>query len=66
VTPGWGRQRLSQEETQMAVYAYGPGLDLDQDLAAEYQDSRAGGWDRILQEIQAERARVLARARSMP
>lgn len=66
VTPAWGRQRLAQEETQMAVYAFGPGLDLDQDLAAEYQDARAGGWERILQEIQAERARILARARSMP
>lgn len=66
VTPGWGRQRLSQEETQMAVYAFEPGLDLDQDLAAEYQDARAGGWERMLQEIQAERARIRARSRSMP
>ncbi|MDX1567045.1 MAG: hypothetical protein R3223_04540 [Longimicrobiales bacterium] len=66
VTPGWGRQRLAQEETQMAIYAYDSELDLDQDLVAEYQDVRAGGWERILQEVQAERARILARARSMP
>ncbi len=63
VTPGWGRQRLAQEGTQMAVYAFGPGLDLDQDLVAVYQDARAGGWERILQEIQSERARILARSR---
>ncbi|MFP3948637.1 MAG: hypothetical protein ACLFWG_07890, partial [Longimicrobiales bacterium] len=66
VTPGWGRQRLAQEETQMAVYAYDSGLDLEQDLVAEYQDVSAGGWERILQDVQAERARILARARSMP
>lgn len=66
VTPGWGRQRLAQEETQMAIYAFGPGLDLNQELTAEYQDARVGGWERILQRIQAERSRILARARSMP
>jgi len=65
VTPGWGRQRLAQEGTQMAVYAFDSGIDLEQDLVAQYQDERAGGWERILQEIQAERARILARARSM-
>lgn len=64
VTPGWGAQRLAQEETQMAIYAYDPGLDLEQELTVEYQDVRRGGWERILQVVQAERARVLARARS--
>lgn len=66
VTPRWGVQRLSQEETQMAVYAYDAGIDLEQELSVEYQDVRRGGWDRILQVIQAERARVRARARSDP
>ncbi len=64
VTPAWGVQRLSQEDTEMAVYAYGPGIDLEQEMAVEYRDSRRGGWDRILQTLQAERARVRARARS--
>ena len=64
VTPGWGAQRLTQEETQMALYAYDPGVDLDQEMIVEYQDARRGGWERILQVLQAERARVLARARS--
>lgn len=64
VTPGWGTQRLDQEETQMAVFAYGRGIDLDQELAVEYRGDRGGGWDGILRSIQAERARVLARERS--
>lgn len=64
VTPGWGTQRLAQEETQMAVYAFDRGLDLEQELSVQYQEVRQGGWERILQRIQAERARVRARARS--
>lgn len=66
VTPGWGIQRLAQEETQMAIYAFDPEIDLEQELAVEYQDARRGGWDRILQTLQSERARVRARARSDP
>lgn len=64
VTPGWGTQRLEQEETHMAVFAYERGIDLDQELAVEYRGDRGGGWDGILRSIQAERARVLARERS--
>ncbi len=63
VTPGWGVQRLGQEETQMAVYAFDPDIDLTVDLAVEYQDARNSGvWERILSVIQAERAKVRARA----
>lgn len=64
VTPGWGTQRLSQERMQMAVYAFPPEIDLDQELEVEYQGVRRGGWDRILRVIEAERARVRARSRS--
>lgn len=63
VTPGWGVQRLSQEETQMAIYAYDPALDLGQEVAVEYREARRGGWDQILSILEAERARVLARSR---
>lgn len=64
VTPGWGLQRLTQEVTQMAIYAFEPSLDLEQEIQVEYLDARSGGWNRILRDIQAERGRVLARARS--
>lgn len=63
VTPGWGTQRLAQEETRMAVYAYEP-VDLEQDLAVEYQGVRQAGWQQILSALEAERARALARSRS--
>ena len=62
VTAGWGTQRLGQQETQMAVYAFSPGIDLELDLEVEYRETRNAGWERILSVIHAERAKVRARA----
>lgn len=63
VTPGWGGQRLGQEETQLAVYAFDPSLDLEIDLAVDYQGMQNAGWTAILSTLRAERARVRARVR---
>ncbi len=62
VTPGWESQRLEQEELEMALYAFDPDLDLTSDLQVEYDRETAGGWDGILNRLDAERARVRARA----
>jgi hypothetical protein len=62
VTPGWGSQRLGQQETQMAIYAFDRGIDLEVDLAVEYGMERNAGWEHILPVIHAERAKVRARA----
>ena len=64
VTPGWGLQRLEQQETQIAVYAFSPSIDLELDLEVEYRETRNAGWERILSIIHAERAKVRARAGS--
>jgi len=61
VTGGWGTQRLRQQETQMAVYAF-PELDLSLALTAVYGDARTEEWERILRTMEVERARVRARA----
>lgn len=63
VTPGWGGQRLAQEESQIAVYAFDGGIDLEIDLAADYQGRENSGWATILSTLRAERTRVRARAR---
>jgi len=64
VTPGWGIQRLGQQQTEMAVYAFEPGIDLERDLTVEYRQFRNATWEeRILPVLQAELARVRARAR---
>ena len=62
VTPGWNRRRLNQQETQMAIYAFDTGIDLDVDLMVQYQATRSSTWDAIIPILEAERSRVRARA----
>ena len=67
VTPSWGTQRLGQQETQMAVYAYDGGMDLETDLVVEYQDLRNEIWrDQIVPLLRAELAKARARAGGGP
>ena len=63
ITPGWGGQRLGQEESQMAVYAFDEAIDLEIDLAADYQGRENSGWAIIQSTLRAELARVRARSR---
>jgi hypothetical protein len=63
VTPSWGTQRLAQQETRMAVYAFGGDVDLERDLVVEYEGMRNAAWrERIVPRLQAELAKVKARA----
>ena len=64
ITPGWGGQRLRQEETQIAVYAFDVGIDLEIALMVEYEGASDTSWDSILRELELERARVRGRIRS--
>jgi hypothetical protein len=63
VSPGFGEQRLRQEEPQIGVYAYAPEIDLEIDLAVEFEGIENAGWTAILTHIREERGRVRARAR---
>lgn len=61
ITP-WGTQRLAQQETRMAVYAFDGDVDLATDLVVEYQTLRNNSWrERILPLLDAERAKARAR-----
>ena len=63
VTPSWGTQRLQQQETRMAVYAFDAGMDLETDLVVEYQGLRNEIWrDGIVPLLKAEEAKVRARS----
>jgi len=61
ITPGWGGQRLRQEETQIAIYTFDPGIHLEITMTVEYEGVRDTSWDRILNRLESERARVRAR-----
>jgi hypothetical protein len=62
VTSGFGRQRLQQQETQSAVYAFDGALNYELPIAVRYRTSEAGDWLSILQRLERERSRVRARA----
>jgi hypothetical protein len=62
ITPGWGAERLQQQETQMAVYAFEGPLDLRQPLRVRYDMEESDGWSRIVPRLDVERSRVQARA----
>ena len=61
VTPGWGQRRLSQRVTEMAVYAFDPGVDLESSLVVAYGLVESAAWNGILPRVQAERARARTR-----
>ena len=62
LSPSWGKQRLNQQETHMAIYAFAGGIDLQTDLAVEYQELRNDAWqDRILPLLRAEAVKARAR-----
>lgn len=63
VTPGFGAHRLLQEETQIAVYAFRPSIDLGVPMRVGYGPASSDAWEQILTLLEAERARVLARTK---
>lgn len=64
MTAEWGAQRLDQQDTQSAVYAFDGQAGLTSDLVVEYAGARTDEWLRILTALQAERGRVRVRARA--
>ena len=62
VTPGWGSERLEQEEPQLAIYAFTGDVDLEQPLAVGYGLEASAGWDEILRRLESERPRARTRA----
>jgi hypothetical protein len=63
LTSGWGQQRLAQQETQTAVYAYEGPLEYDQALTVRYGQSQSDEWRQIIVRLETERSKVLARVR---
>jgi hypothetical protein len=62
LTPGFGRQRLSQRERQAALFVFDPQVDVNQPLTVQFQTARSGDWTLALSRIERERALVRSRA----
>jgi hypothetical protein len=63
VSSGWGRQRLAQQETQMAVYVFEGPVEYDQSITVRYGTVESDEWRQIIPRLEAERNRVLTRSR---
>jgi hypothetical protein len=62
LSSGFGEQRLTQRETQSAIYLFDDAIDLDQPLTVTFQSARNEDWEQILTRVERERALVRARA----
>jgi hypothetical protein len=63
VSSGWGRQRLAQQETQMAVYVFEGPVEYDQAFTVRYGIVESDEWRQVIPRLEAERARVMTRSR---
>lgn len=63
LTSGWGRQRLDQQETQTAIYAFDEQIDFEQVLTVRYGMEESDEWRRILVVLENERGRIRSRIR---
>lgn len=62
VTPDFGRERVKQQETQIALYLFPGEIDLDLPLAVVYEGAESTRWDGIRSRLDREMARVMSRA----
>jgi len=62
ITPDFTRERLRQQETQMALYVYEEDVDLDLPLVAVYQHAEGSQWVGIRTRLDRELSTVLSRA----
>jgi hypothetical protein len=63
LTPDWGREQVKQQEVQSALYMFDSAIDLEVLTEVQYNNSRSMAWSRIIRVLQAERGRVISRAK---
>ncbi|MGI9039154.1 MAG: hypothetical protein ACR2GQ_09855 [Gemmatimonadota bacterium] len=62
VTPDFGRERLRQQETQIALYVFSPDIDFNLPITVEYGGAASDRWNTIRRSLDAELARATSRA----
>lgn len=62
VTPGFGRDRIDQQETQVALYLFPAEIDLGLPTIVRYGDARSDRWDSLRSTLDSERSRANSRA----
>ena len=62
LTPGFGRQRLAQQETQVGIYAFDERVDYRLPIIVRYGAEESAAWNSIIPRLEVERAKIRARA----
>jgi hypothetical protein len=62
VTPDFGRERLRQQETQIALYVFSPDIDFNLPVTVEYGGVASDRWNSIRRVLDSELARATSRA----
>lgn len=62
VTPDFGRARLDQQESQIALYLFSPDIDLDLPTTVRYGNAESDRWNGIRRSLDSERSRANSRA----
>lgn len=66
LTPAWGAGPLEQRRPQQALYLFSPSVDPNEDWAIQVGGVRSVSWATRIPRLEAERARVRARAGGWP
>lgn len=64
LTPSWGKQRLGQQETQAAIYAFAEPIDYDLPFVLKYGMDQNTDWQRVISRLQVERNKILSRQKT--
>ncbi len=66
VTPDFNRERLRQQESQVALYLFDGDIDLDLPMTVVYDRRESRRWDGIRSILDRELAKVMARVPTTP
>jgi len=61
LTPSWGTQRMDQQQTQAAIYAFTDAIDFEQPLVVRYGMDRNDDWLKVIPRLQVEKTKILSR-----
>ena len=62
LTPGWGKQRMMQQENQSAIYAFEGPIDYQQDLVMHYGMEQTSAWHDMITRMHVERTKIKTRS----
>ena len=61
LTQGWGKERMDQQETEAAIYAFSDAMDLELPLVVHYDMDQSDLWTQIIPKLDTERSKILSR-----